>query len=178
MLSVPLNIPKWLENNSHLLQPPINNHCVYNEDMIVMIVGGPNSRTDYHINETPEWFYQLKGAMLLKVVDDGKFKDIIIEEGCMFLLPANVPHNPVRFANTVGIVLEQKRSEGSLDRLRWYCENCKNIVNEESFHCTDLGTQIKKAVTQFKENEELRICSHCNVMASAEPDGINDLQST
>jgi 3-hydroxyanthranilate 3,4-dioxygenase len=132
-------------------------------------VGGPNARTDYHINETAEWFYQYRGAMMLKVVDEGEFRDIIISEGEMFLLPPNTPHNPVRFANTVGIVLEQKRPESSLDRLRWYCTNCKNVVNEQSFHCTDLGSQIKEAVNGFKESEERRKCGHCGTLASSAP---------
>ncbi|KAH8657624.1 3-hydroxyanthranilate 3,4-dioxygenase-like protein [Tricladium varicosporioides] len=189
MLGVPLNLPKWLEENSHLLQPPINNYCVYNDDFTVMIVGGPNARTDYHINETAEWFYQYKGAMLLKVVDTSapspskshhptppsdsfptpNFRDIIIPEGSMFLLPPNTPHNPVRFANTVGVVLEQKRPEGSIDRLRWYCTNCQGIVDEASFHCTDLGSQIKEAVNEFKGSEERRKCRKCGTMAESAP---------
>ncbi|KAH8602647.1 3-hydroxyanthranilate 3,4-dioxygenase [Bisporella sp. PMI_857] len=169
MLGTPLNLPKWLEDNSHLLKPPINNYCVYNDDVTVMIVGGPNARTDYHINETAEWFYQYRGAMLLKVVDEGVFKDIIIREGCMFLLPPNTPHNPVRFANTVGIVLEQPRPKDSLDRLRWYCTNCGEIVDEASFHCTDLGTQIKEAVNSFKASEERRRCDKCGVLAESAP---------
>ncbi|KAF3360634.1 hypothetical protein VdG1_01594 [Verticillium dahliae VDG1] len=141
MLSNPINLPKWLEENSHLLKPPINNYCVYNDDFTVMIVGGPNARTDYHINTTPEWFYQYKGAMTLKVVDpaDGAFKDIVIREGDMFLLPANTPHNPVRFADTA------------------------------AFHCTDLGTQIKAAVNEFKASEEKRRCGACGTMAEAAP---------
>lgn len=172
MLSAPLHIPKWLEANRHLLQPPINNYCVYNDDVTVMIVGGPNARTDYHINETAEWFYQYKGTMLLKVIDtDDTFKDIFIEEGSMFLLPPNTPHNPVRFANTIGIVVEQPRPEGSLDRLRWYCSNteCRKMVHEMSFHCTDLGTQIKAGVEVFDGDDELRKCKSCGTVAQTKP---------
>jgi 3-hydroxyanthranilate 3,4-dioxygenase len=133
------------------------------------IVGGPNARTDYHINTTAEWFYQYKGAMLLKVVDDNQFRDIVIHEGCMFLLPPNTPHNPVRFADTVGIVLEQPRPEDSLDRLRWYCLNCHEVVDEAAFHCTDLGTQIKEAVNAFKGSVERRTCKNCGTVADAAP---------
>jgi 3-hydroxyanthranilate 3,4-dioxygenase len=107
--------------------------------------------------------------MMLKVVDEGEFRDIIIREGDMFLLPPNTPHNPVRFANTVGIVLEQHRPEASIDRLRWYCTNCHEVVDEASFHCTDLGTQIKEAVNNFKDSEERRKCKHCGAMAEAAP---------
>ncbi|KAI1083230.1 3-hydroxyanthranilic acid dioxygenase [Whalleya microplaca] len=169
MLTPPVNLPKWLEENSHLLQPPVNNYCVYNEGFTVMIVGGPNARTDYHINQTPEWFYQYKGAMMLKVVDEGEFRDIIIREGDMFLLPGNTPHNPVRFANTVGVVLEQKRPEGSLDRMRWYCQECSEVVHEAAFHCTNLGTQIKAAIEQFMSSEESRKCKNCGAIANSVP---------
>ncbi|KAF2468214.1 3-hydroxyanthranilate 3,4-dioxygenase [Lindgomyces ingoldianus] len=168
-LASPLNIPKWLEENSHLLKPPINNYCVYNDNVTVMIVGGPNERTDYHVNETAEWFYQYKGDMLLKIVDDGLFRDIHIREGEMFLLPPNTPHNPVRFANTVGIVLEQHRPEGSVDKLRWYCQECNELVHEASFHCTDLGTQIKDAVDTFKADKEARTCKSCGALCDTAP---------
>jgi len=102
---------------------------------------------------------------MLKVVDDGDFRDIIIREGEMFLLPGNTPHNPVRFADTVGIVLEQKRPVDSIDRMRWYCQNCKSVVHEAAFHCTDLGTQIKAAVEDFKSDEEKRKCKNCGELA-------------
>ena len=106
---------------------------------------------------------------MLKVVDEGNFRDIIIGEGEMFLLPPNTPHNPVRFADTVGIVLEQIRPKDSIDRLRWYCTNCKEIVDEATFHCVDLGTQIKEAVNGFKDSEERRKCKKCGTMADAAP---------
>ena len=138
-------------------------------DKCLKIVGGPNARSDYHINETPEWFYQYSGSMLLKVVDEGTFKDIAIREGEMFLLPPNTPHNPVRFANTVGIVLEQKRPADSVDRLRWYCQECGSMVHESSFHCTDLGTQIKEAVNDFKSSDEKRSCPKCGTLAALVP---------
>lgn len=108
--------------------------------------------------------------MTLKVVEsDGSFRDIIIREGDMFLLPPNTPHNPVRFANTVGIVLEQKRPAGSIDRMRWYCRECGEVVHEASFHCTDLGTQIKAAVEAFKGDEAARTCKRCGVVADWKP---------
>lgn len=133
-------------------------------------MGGPNARSDYHINETAEWFYQYRGSMLLKVVEEDKtFRDIPIREGEMFLLPPNTPHNPVRFADTVGIVLEQPRPAESQDRLRWYCQKCGEVVYEASFHCTDLGTQIKEAVNDFKADDGKRKCKYCGELADLIP---------
>lgn len=168
-LTSPLNLPKWLKENSHLLKPPINNYCVYSDPLTVMIVGGPNARTDYHINETPEFFYQYKGRMLLKTVDNGSFKDIYIDEGELFLLPGNTPHNPVRFADTVGVVIEQPRPEGAVDRLRWYCQECGEKVHEDAFRCTDLGTQIKDAVNKFRDSGDLRKCGNCGEVCDVAP---------
>jgi 3-hydroxyanthranilate 3,4-dioxygenase len=159
-----------LEQNSHLLKPPINNYCVYSDPMTVMIVGGPNARTDYHINSTPEFFYQYRGRMLLKTVTpEGSFRDIYINEGEIFLLPGNTPHNPVRFADTVGVVIEQPRPEGDKDRLRWYCQGCGEVVHEDSFVCTDLGSQIKDAVNKFGDDEKARTCGKCGEVCDVKP---------
>jgi len=110
-----------------------------------------------------------KGDMLLKTVEEGKFRDIPIKEGEMFLLPPNTPHNPVRFANTVGIVLEQPRPAKSIDRLRWYCQDCGEQVHEASFHCTDLGTQIKEAIQKFEADKEARTCKNCGSLCDVAP---------
>jgi 3-hydroxyanthranilate 3,4-dioxygenase len=144
--------------------------------MTVMVVGGPNARSDFHVNPTPEFFFQHKGSMLLKTVDTSappsespKFIDIPIYENSMFLLPANTPHNPIRFKDTVGVVLEQPRPEGSVDRMRWYCQECGEVVCEKSFHCTDLGTQIKAAVQEFSNDEEGRKCRKCGALCDLVP---------
>lgn len=108
--------------------------------------------------------------MMLKVVDEGEFRDVIIREGDMFLLPGNTPHNPVRFADTVGIVLEQRRPEGSVDRMRWYCQSCGGVVHEAAFHCTDLGTQIKAAIEAFMAGgDATRKCGKCGEVADSVP---------
>jgi len=171
-LSSPLNLPVWLSQNAHLLSPPVNNFCLYRGgDFVVMVVGGPNERSDYHVNQIEEWFYQHKGSMLLRTIDEEKFRDIRIEEGEMFLLPANTPHNPVRFPATVGLVIERERPEGSVDSLRWYCPSPAHsspaLIYAESFHVTDLGTQLKPVIERWQQSEELRRCKVCGTVAGA-----------
>ncbi|KAI9206458.1 3-hydroxyanthranilic acid dioxygenase [Polychytrium aggregatum] len=172
-LSAPINFPRWLSENADKLKPPVGNFCLWNSsNFVVMAIGGPNARTDFHVNPTEEWFYQHKGDMVLRVLDDGVFRDIDIREGDMFLLPPNVPHNPIRFENTVGVVMEVQRPEGKLDSMRWYCENeeCRKnltIVYEESFYCTNLGVQLKPVIEKFYASTDLRTCKVCGHVNSA-----------
>ncbi|EGV62364.1 3-hydroxyanthranilic acid dioxygenase [Yamadazyma tenuis] len=169
MLPQPLDLQKWIRENEDLLQPPVNNFLVHRGGFSIMIVGGPNARTDYHINQTPEYFYMFKGTMILKVVDDGEFKDIYIKEGESFLLPPNVPHNPTRFANTIGLVVEQDRPKDLLDKVRWYCRNCKEPIHELEFYCYDLGTQIKEAIINFDKDIDARTCEKCGTLNYSRP---------
>lgn len=161
MLSAPININKWIEENGHLLQPPVSNYCLHRGGFTIMIVGGPNGRKDYHVNQTPEYFHQLKGSICLKVIDEGQFKDITIGEGDSFLLPPCTPHSPVRFANTIGLVVEQDRPTGMNDKLRWYCDDCKSVTCEYEFYCADLGTQVKEYVEKYKNDKQARTCKQC-----------------
>ena len=126
----PINFKKWIDEHRHLLKPPVGNKCVWdNGEYIVMVVGGPNSRKDYHYNETPEFFYQVEGDMVLKIINEkGEKVDVEIKEGDIYLLPAKVPHSPQRKANTVGLVIEYPRPKGVKDALEWYGEKSGNLL--------------------------------------------------
>ncbi|AHM60823.1 3-hydroxyanthranilate 3,4-dioxygenase [Flammeovirgaceae bacterium 311] len=159
----PLNLSQWIEDHRHLLKPPVGNKQIYTQtkDFIVMIVGGPNSRKDYHLNATEELFYQLEGEMVVKIIEDGKPVDIKIGPGEMFLLPGNVPHSPRRPANTVGLVVEKIRPEKMEDGFMWYCENCGHKLYEEYAMVTDIVEQLPVIMERFWSNDELRTCDNC-----------------
>jgi 3-hydroxyanthranilic acid dioxygenase. len=67
-MMLPFNLQKWIDENRDLLKPPIGNKNLYKEagDFIVMVVGGPNSRKDYHYNESEELFYQIEGDIKVR----------------------------------------------------------------------------------------------------------------
>ena len=158
----PINFKKWIDENRHLLKPPVGNKVVYEDtNFIVMVVGGPNSRKDYHYNETEEFFYQLEGNIVVKVQDEGKMVEVPINEGDIFLLPPKVPHNPSRPANTVGLVMEYKRSENQKDGLLWFCEKCNHKLYEEYFPLENIATQFQGVFKTFYESEILRTCKNC-----------------
>lgn len=157
----PLNLSAWIDEHRHLLQPPVGNACIWNGGFLVMVVGGPNRRSDYHVNPGEELFYQLQGDIVLKVIEDGQPRDIPIKQGDIFLLPAGVPHSPQRPANTVGLVVEQPRASTEPQHLRWYCPKCHAIVHDTQFQPADIGKQIKEALERFNNSVELRTCKGC-----------------
>src|SRR3954471_6902728 len=129
-----------------------------------MVVGGPNARKDYHFNGTEEFFYQLEGDIVVRIIDDGKPVDIPIKEGDIYLLPANTPHSPQRGPNTVGLVMEVQRRPGMKDGFMWFCENCNNKLHEEFFIMTDIVTQLPKVMNNFYSNQALRTCKKCGTV--------------
>jgi 3-hydroxyanthranilate 3,4-dioxygenase len=166
----PFNIKKWIEENRHLLKPPVNNKVVYTDaEFIIMVVGGPNSRKDYHYNESEEFFFQLEGDIVVKIQEGGKAVEVPIREGEIFLLPPRVPHNPTRFANTIGLVIERKRRENEKDGLLWFCDNCNNKLYEEYFKLTNIASQFQEVFKRFYSDETLRTCDKCGQILSPPP---------
>lgn len=162
MMTDPINFKKWIEDHRHLLKPPIGNKVIWKEgDFICMVVGGPNQRTDFHHDEGPEFFYQIEGDMILRVMEDEGRRDIRIREGEIFLLPPKVPHSPQRFANTVGLVIERQRLEGELDGLLWFCERCDHQLYSEYFQLIDVETQFPPVFERFNSDDENRRCNEC-----------------
>lgn len=158
------NFKKWIDENRHLLKPPVGNKCMVDGDLIVMVVGGPNARKDYHYDEGAEFFYQVEGDIVVKIIEDGKPKDIHIKEGDMFYLPPRVPHSPQRPANTIGLVIERKRDDKELDGFQWYCENCGNLLYEKFFVLDNIVTQLPPLLQEFYDSEALRTCRKCGTV--------------
>lgn len=111
-IAKPFNLNQWIDENRHLLVPPVGNKNIYTEsgDYIVMIVAGPNARKDYHYNETEELFYQLEGSIKVVIQEDGERKEMELNPGDMYLNPAKIPHSPVRSEGSIGLVIERKRA--------------------------------------------------------------------
>ncbi|MBC8464753.1 MAG: 3-hydroxyanthranilate 3,4-dioxygenase [Bacteroidetes bacterium] len=160
----PFNLQKWIDENRDLLKPPVGNKNLYVEagDFIVMIVGGPNARKDYHFNESEEWFYQLEGDINVRIQENGKAVDIPIKEGEMFLLPSHIPHSPMRGENTIGLVIESVRKNNMTDGLMWFCDACNHKLHEYKFPLEDIENDFQSRFKAFYASEELRTCDSCS----------------
>ena len=161
----PINFKEWIDEHRDLLKPPVGNKVVWqNGDFIVMVVGGPNNRKDYHYNETPEFFYQIEGDIVLKIMNDGKPEDVHIKEGEIYLLPPEVPHSPQRGPNTVGLVIEYPRKKKMDDALIWFCENCNKKLYRKKFKLDNIETDMPVIFDKYYSSEKKRTCKKCGTI--------------
>ncbi len=171
-MMAPFNLQKWIDDNRDLLKPPVSNKNLYHEagDFIVMIVGGPNARKDYHYNESEELFYQIEGDICVRIQENGEARDIIVKEGEMFLLPGNTPHSPMRGPNTVGLVIERVRKGTNLqDGLMWFCEKCNNKLHEYRFPLSNIENDFIPRFKEYYNSLELRTCKKCGHVMETDP---------
>ncbi len=167
LFSMPFNLQGWIDEHREFLKPPVCNKQIFErDDYIVMIVGGPNHRTDYHYNETPELFYQIEGEMVLKVIVDGEFKDIPIGEGEIFMLPGKILHSPHRMPNSIGMVVEQKRLPSQRDALHWFCSQCHHPLYNESFSLENIETDLPVIFNRFYGDVKNCTCSKCGTVTT------------
>lgn len=170
-MMAPFNLQQWIDDNRDILKPPVGNKNLYKEagDFIVMVVGGPNARKDYHYNESEELFYQIEGEICVRIQENGKPKDIVIKKGDMFLLPANTPHSPMRGPNTVGLVIEKVRKGTDLmDGLMWFCEKCNHQLKEYRFPLSNIEEDFLSRFKEFYSSEEMRTCTSCGHVMEAD----------
>jgi 3-hydroxyanthranilate 3,4-dioxygenase len=161
----PFNLQRWIEQNRGLLKPPVGNKLLFQDSaFIVMAVGGPNSRKDFHHDPSEELFFQIEGDILLKTVQDGRPADIPIRQGELFLLPAQIPHSPQRPAGSVGIVVERRRNPDELDGFSWYCENCGHCLYLERVPVRNIETQLPEIFSRFYSSLAQRTCSVCGTV--------------
>ena len=168
----PFNLSQWIEQNRHLLVPPVGNKNLYVDsgDYIVMVVAGPNARKDYHYNETEELFYQLEGDITVYIQEDGQKKAVHLSAGDMFLLPAKTPHSPSRTENSIGLVIERKRAgKGFTDGLLWFCDQCNHKLYEAYFELKDIENDFLPHFTEFYNSQEKRTCTNCGTIMETNP---------
>jgi 3-hydroxyanthranilate 3,4-dioxygenase len=171
-IAQPFNLTKWIDENRHLLQPPVANKNLYveSDDYIVMIVGGPNARKDYHYNETEELFYQLEGSITVYIQENGEKKAMTLNAGDIYLHPAKVPHSPSRTENSVGLVIERKRAgKGFTDGLLWFCDSCNHKLHEVYFELHDIEKDFLPHFKAYYTSEAMRTCSKCGTVMETHP---------
>lgn len=164
-LKKPFSFMGWIEENREHLKPPVGNKVIFKDsNFIVMVVGGPNARTDFHVNQTDEFFYQIEGEIFLRIINsEGKFEELPIKAGEIFMLPAGVPHSPQRSEGSVGLVIEKTRSADDIDGLQWYCKNCGKKLYEEFFNLKNIETDFGAVFDRYYNSKHGHCeCGHIN----------------
>ncbi|MEV4097524.1 3-hydroxyanthranilate 3,4-dioxygenase [Streptosporangium saharense] len=163
----PIDFTKWIDEHAHLLKPPVGNKVIFEgaNDLIVMVVGGPNARTDFHVDPYEELFYQIRGNMHINVMTEDGPETVHVKEGQMWLLPPNLPHSPQRpEEGSVGFLVERIRPEGVLEKFRWYCQDCNAIVHEVELQVRDIVADLPPIFQAFYDDEKARTCGDCGAL--------------
>ena len=157
-----INLLDWIKEHSDEFKPPVGNKYLYcGEDFFVMIIAGPNARNDFHQTASEEFFYQIKGDIVVRIREDDRIVDYPVREGETFFIPPNVPHSPQRGPDTLGMVVERNRPVGETEHLIFYCDNCHALVYDKEFDCEDIVQHFSRAMKDFWADPELSTCKAC-----------------
>ncbi len=158
----PINLMAWVEKHRADLKPPVGNKYLYRgTDFFVMVIGGPNARNDFHLTQSEEYFYQVKGAIVVRIREDNKIKDYVVREGETFFIPPNTPHAPCRPAGTIGVVVERVRPPDEMEHQIFYCEKCGDVVEDNEFACKDIVDHFRQAMEEVWSDPERGTCKNC-----------------
>ncbi|MEE8460064.1 MAG: 3-hydroxyanthranilate 3,4-dioxygenase [Phycisphaerales bacterium] len=161
-VAMPVDLLKWVAANRDQLKPPVGNKYLYNgQDFFVMVIGGPNARNDFHVTNSEEYFYQVKGDIVVRIREAGEIKDIRIREGETFFIPGGVPHAPTRPPGTIGVVVERRRPAGETEHQQFYCDNCGELVYDKEFDCDDIVEHFAQSMEAFWADAALNTCKKC-----------------
>jgi 3-hydroxyanthranilate 3,4-dioxygenase len=160
--SPPFNLQQWIEAHRPALVPPVANRQVFPAgDLIIMVVGGPNARRDFHVDPGAEFFYQLEGTLTLRTMQGGRPVDYAVGPGAVFLLPPLVPHSPQRPAGSIGLVVERRRAADERDGFQWYCPACHGLLYEEYIPVANIETELQPVFERFYADPARRTCRRC-----------------
>jgi 3-hydroxyanthranilate 3,4-dioxygenase len=165
--STPLNFNNWVADHADRLKPPVGNQQIWpKSDLMCTVVGGPNQRTDFHVDPYEEYFHQFKGNASLLIADRGQFERVHLREGDVFLLPAFVRHSPQRpEAGSLCTVIERSRPKGVIDAFEWYCAHCGTLVTRREIQLDSIVEDLPKAFASFYDTpEEDRVCPDCGTL--------------
>lgn len=160
----PLNFQQWLDDNEHLLKPPVGNQQIWRDsDFLVTVVGGPNKRSDFHDDPMEEYFYQFKGDAYLLMLDRGKYERVDLKEGDMFLMAPHTLHSPQRPEHgSKCLVIERQRPKGQLDALQWNCARCGGLVKRFELQLESIVADLPPVYERFyATSDEERTCPDC-----------------
>lgn len=162
----PLDFMGWIREHEADLKPPVNNRSIFTgKDFIVQVVGGPNQRTDYHVDPYEEWFHQIKGSIHVDVMTPDGRATVEIKEGETWLLPGNLPHSPQRpEEGSIGVVVERVREEGTLEKFQWYCLECSALLHEVELQVRDIVADLPPVFTEFYDDPAARTCGSCGAL--------------
>ena len=169
MTTIPpvFHFEKWVAEHEHLLKPPVNNQQMWEPmgDFIVQVVGGPNQRTDFHLDPYEEWFYQVRGNMHVNLMTDDGPERVDIREGEMWMLPRNVYHSPQRpGTGSIGVVIERIREEGTPEQFAWFCPACHHKVHDVELQVRDIVADLPPVFAEFYASAEGRTCDRCGTL--------------
>jgi len=97
---------------------------------------------------------------VLRILEEGRPRELPIREGEILLLPGHVRHSPQRpEAGSVGLVVEKIRPQGVVDGFEWYCPGCHGLVHRIEVHVKNIVQDLPPLFDAFYSGT--RTCPAC-----------------